>query len=163
MGGGQHRRAGHRPGLYAGDAAGVVAIAGPGTIGVVTGTGYAKATGGTTKAISFGIDPVNARLEALGLENTHLYKKVSKPATEPMPADQPKFGLGKTTPREMATLMETIGLCHLHQIGTATTPGAARFAELTRTPVRAIDPALRAHYPSARARQETAQRGPQPR
>jgi beta-lactamase class A len=76
----------------------------------------------------FGIDPVNARLQALGLENTHLYKKVMKPATEPMPADQPKFGLGKTTPREMATLMETIGLCHLHQQGTTTTPGAARFA-----------------------------------
>ncbi|MGA8938113.1 MAG: serine hydrolase [Acidobacteriaceae bacterium] len=76
----------------------------------------------------FGINPVNARLEALGLENTHLYKKVMLPATGPMPADQPKFGLGKTTPREMAYLMETIGLCHLHQIGTATTPGAARFA-----------------------------------
>jgi beta-lactamase class A len=58
----------------------------------------------------FGIDPVNARLEALGLENTHLYKKVMLPATGPMPADQPKFGLGKTTPREMATLMETNGL-----------------------------------------------------
>ncbi len=76
----------------------------------------------------FGIAPVNARLEALGLENTHLYKKVMVPATGPMPADQPKFGLGKTTPREMAYLMETIGLCHLHQLGTATTPGAARFA-----------------------------------
>jgi beta-lactamase class A len=75
----------------------------------------------------FGIDPVNARLQALGLENTHLYKKVMVPATGPMPADQPKFGLGKTTPREMAYLMETIGLCHLHQVGTATTPGAARF------------------------------------
>jgi len=76
----------------------------------------------------FGTGPVNARLEALGLENTHLYKKVMVPATGPMPADQPRFGLGKTTPREMATLMETIGLCHLHQQGTATTPGAARFA-----------------------------------
>jgi beta-lactamase class A len=75
----------------------------------------------------FGIDPVNARLEALGLENTHLYKKVMLPATGPMPADQPKFGLGKTTPHEMAYLMEAIGLCHLHQQGTATTPGAAHF------------------------------------
>ncbi len=76
----------------------------------------------------FGIDPVNARVQALGLENTHLYKKVMVPATGPMPADQPKFGLGKTTPREMAYLMEAIGLCHLHQQGTATTPGAAVFA-----------------------------------
>ena len=76
----------------------------------------------------FGIDPVNARLQALGLTNTHLYKKVMLPATGPMPADQPKFGLGKTTPREMAYLMEAIGLCHLHQQGTATTPGTATFS-----------------------------------
>jgi len=76
----------------------------------------------------FGIEPVNARLEALGLENTHLYKKVMLPATGPMPADQPKFGLGKTTPREMATLMTYIGECDLHQLGTAQTPGTARFA-----------------------------------
>ncbi len=76
----------------------------------------------------FGIDPVNARLQALGLDNTHLYKKVMVPSSAPMPADQPKFGLGKTTPQEMAYLMETIGLCHLHQIGTAAHPGDARFA-----------------------------------
>jgi len=76
----------------------------------------------------FGIDPVNARIAALGLANTHLYKKVMLPATGPMPADQPKFGLGKTTPREMAYLMEAIGLCHLHQQGTATTPGTATFS-----------------------------------
>lgn len=76
----------------------------------------------------FGIDPVNARLQSLGLENTHLYKKVMKPATGPMPTDQPKFGLGKTTPREMATLMTYIGECQLHQQGTATTPGTASFA-----------------------------------
>ncbi len=81
----------------------------------------------------FGIDPVNARLQTLGLENTHLYKKVMVPASEPMPADQPKFGLGKTTPREMAYLMETIGLCHLHQIGTAAHPGDARFAPVDDT------------------------------
>ncbi len=75
----------------------------------------------------FGIDPVNARLQSLGLENTHLYKKVMKPATAPMPADQPKFGLGKTTPREMATLMTYIGECQLHQQGTAQSPGTASF------------------------------------
>lgn len=61
----------------------------------------------------FGIDPVNARVESLGLKNTHLYKKVFKPATGPLPADQPKFGLGKTTPKEMAQLMAHIGACHL--------------------------------------------------
>ena len=63
----------------------------------------------------FGIAPVNARMEALGLKNTHLYKKVFKPAVGPMPADQPKFGLGKTTPREMATLMGYIGECKLRR------------------------------------------------
>jgi len=90
----------------------------------------------------FGIDPVNARLQALGLENTHLYKKVMLPATGPMPADQPRFGLGKTTPREMAYLMESIGLCHLHQQGTAAAPAAnpqspARFLP-TDAPDRAV-------------------------
>src|SRR5580765_1540183 len=44
-----------------------------------------------------GVDAVNARIAWLGLKDTHLYKKVMKPATGPMPADQPKFGLGKTT------------------------------------------------------------------
>jgi beta-lactamase class A len=78
-----------------------------------------------------GIDPVNARMQALGLENTHLYKKVMKPATGPMPADQPKFGLGKTTPREMATLMSYIGECKLHELGAATEVGAARFGDVT--------------------------------
>jgi beta-lactamase class A len=61
----------------------------------------------------FGVDAVNARIAWLGLKDTHLYKKVMKPATGPMPADQPKFGLGKTTAREMATIMERIGLCQL--------------------------------------------------
>ncbi len=75
----------------------------------------------------FGIDAVNARMQALGLGNTHLYKKVFKPAAGPMPADQPKFGLGKTTPREMATLMAYIGECKLHQLGTASVVGEARF------------------------------------
>jgi beta-lactamase class A len=76
----------------------------------------------------FGTEAVNARMQALGLENTHLYKKVMKPAIGPMPADQPKFGLGKTTPREMATLMTYIGECRLHEQGTADAPDAARFA-----------------------------------
>ena len=60
-----------------------------------------------------GLDAVNARIAWMGLKNTHLYKKIGKPATEPMPADQPKYGLGKTTPREMAEVMERIGLCEL--------------------------------------------------
>jgi beta-lactamase class A len=75
----------------------------------------------------FGIGPVNARMEALGLKNTHLYKKVFRPAVGPMPADQPKFGLGKTTPREMGTLMGYIGECQLHEKGEANAVGAAEF------------------------------------
>jgi beta-lactamase class A len=64
-----------------------------------------------------GLDAVNARIAWMGLKNTHLYKKIGKPATKPMPEDQPKFGLGKTTPREMAEVMERIGLCELDTPG----------------------------------------------
>lgn len=64
-----------------------------------------------------GLDAVNARIAWMGLKNTHLYKKIGKPSTEPMPADQPKFGLGKTTPVEMAEVMERIGLCELEEQG----------------------------------------------
>jgi beta-lactamase class A len=71
----------------------------------------------------FGVDAVNARIAWMGLKDTHLYKKVMKPSTSPMPADQPKFGLGKTTPREMATIMERIGRCELAEPGEAARPG----------------------------------------
>jgi beta-lactamase class A len=60
-----------------------------------------------------GLDAVNARIAWMGLKNTHLYKKIGKPAEGPMPADQPKYGLGKSTPQEMATIMERIGRCQL--------------------------------------------------
>ena len=60
-----------------------------------------------------GLDAVNAEMGRLGLKNTWLYKKVGKPPSGPMPADQKKFGLGKTTAREMATLMERIVTCRL--------------------------------------------------
>ena len=71
----------------------------------------------------FGVDAVNQRIAWMGLKDTHLYKKVMKPATEPMPADQPKFGLGKTTPREMAEVMERIGRCELAGPGETAQPG----------------------------------------
>lgn len=61
-----------------------------------------------------GIKNVNDRISQMGLKDTYLYKKVFKPATGPMPADQKKFGLGKTTAREMAKLMESIVRCELH-------------------------------------------------
>jgi beta-lactamase class A len=61
----------------------------------------------------FGIAPINQDTEAIGLKNTHLYKKVFKPATGELPPDYKKFGLGKTTPREMAELALRIGTCQL--------------------------------------------------
>lgn len=70
----------------------------------------------------FGLDNINNRISWLGLKDTHLYKKVFKPATEPMPADQPQFGLGKTTAREMASVMEKIGRCELADHGAKALP-----------------------------------------
>ncbi len=69
-----------------------------------------------------GIDKINAHTRELGLKDTYLYKKVFMPPVPPVPADQPKYGLGKTTPREMAKVIEKIGLC---QLGTAARPSAA--------------------------------------
>ncbi len=52
-----------------------------------------------------GLRNINAETGALGLRSTWLYKKVMAPSTEPMPADQKLFGLGKTTARESAMLL----------------------------------------------------------
>lgn len=60
-----------------------------------------------------GLDRINQTLRAAGLKNTVLYKKVYLPATGPMPPDQPKFGLGKTTAREMASIMTRFAQCNL--------------------------------------------------
>jgi beta-lactamase class A len=66
-----------------------------------------------------GLEHINATIRAAGLKDTYLYKKVYLPPAGPMPADQPKFGLGKTTAREMASIMERLAECRL------VTPGAA--------------------------------------
>lgn len=60
-----------------------------------------------------GIKNVDDRLVSLGMKSTWLYKKVMQPAEGPMPADQKQFGLGKTTAREMAGLMERFVTCDL--------------------------------------------------
>jgi beta-lactamase class A len=60
-----------------------------------------------------GIPAVNKRIAAMGLKNTYLYKKVFLPPEGPMPPDQKQFGLGKTTAREMAEVMESIERCDL--------------------------------------------------
>lgn len=62
---------------------------------------------------TIGLDATNSEMSRIGLKNTWLYKKIGKPATGPMPADQKKFGLGKTTATEMATLMQRIVTCRL--------------------------------------------------
>jgi len=57
------------------------------------------------------IPAVNARMTAMGLKNTYLYKKVYKPAQGQLPPDYKQFGLGKTTAREMGEVMESIVGC----------------------------------------------------
>lgn len=84
----------------------------------------------------FGVDSVNARIAWMGLKDTHLYKKIMKPATAPMPPDQPKFGLGKTTAREMATIMERIGRCRLGAPGEAEKPGDEAICKVALTMLR---------------------------
>ena len=64
-----------------------------------------------------GLEHINHTLKAAGLKQTYLYKKVYMPASGPMPADQPKFGLGKTTAREMAAIMQRIAECRLDLAG----------------------------------------------
>jgi len=70
-----------------------------------------------------GLAHINATLRAAGLTQTVLYKKVYVPAQGPMPADQPKFGLGKTTAREMASIMERLTECRLSLDGSAPLAG----------------------------------------
>jgi beta-lactamase class A len=70
-----------------------------------------------------GLEHINATLRAAGLKQTVLYKKVYVPAQGPMPADQPKFGLGKTTAREMASIMERLAECRLDLDGSGPKPG----------------------------------------
>jgi beta-lactamase class A len=76
-----------------------------------------------------GLDTIDNQLtrpapQGLGLKNTWLYKKVFRPATGPMPADQKEFGLGKTTAREMAGIMDRLVTCNLGP-APASTPNPA--------------------------------------
>jgi beta-lactamase class A len=66
-----------------------------------------------------GLAHINGTLQAAGLKQTWLYKKVGVPSKEPMPPDQQHFGLGKTTAREMASVMERLAECKLDLNGTA--------------------------------------------
>jgi beta-lactamase class A len=62
-----------------------------------------------------GLENIDRRVAQLGLAHTYLYKKIFTPVAPGviLPEDQPKFGLGKTTAREMAHLMTKIVTCDL--------------------------------------------------
>ncbi|HEY8298515.1 MAG TPA: serine hydrolase [Candidatus Baltobacteraceae bacterium] len=80
---------------------------------------------GTNLAIDhLGLANIDRRIAWMGLQNTWLYKKVFKPPTGPVPADQKQFGLGKTTAREMAEVMERFATCDLNAPGVAAKPTA---------------------------------------
>lgn len=66
-----------------------------------------------------GLKNINDRIVSLGLKNTWLYKKVMKPAETAMPPDQKQFGLGKTTAKEMASIMKRFVTCNLDTNATA--------------------------------------------
>jgi beta-lactamase class A len=72
-----------------------------------------------------GLKNIDDRIVSLGLKNTWLYKKVYKPPVGTMPADQKIFGLGKTTAREMASLMKRFVVCDLNPPGKAAQPTSA--------------------------------------
>ena len=69
-----------------------------------------------------GLRNIDDRIVSLGLKNTWLYKKVYKPPVGPMPADQKTFGLGKTTAREMASVMKRFVTCDLNPPGSSAAP-----------------------------------------
>ena len=77
-----------------------------------------------------GLNAINARTRSLGLTHTVFYKKVFRPIEGPVPPEQPKFGLGRTTPREMAEVMRRIVRCDL---GTPGGPDAQDRAICTTT------------------------------
>lgn len=64
-----------------------------------------------------GLKNIDDQILALGLKNTWLYKKVYLPPSGPMPADQKTFGLGKTTAREMGSVMTRFVKCDLNPPG----------------------------------------------
>jgi beta-lactamase class A len=79
-----------------------------------------------------GLENIDGRIVKLGLKDTYLYKKIFTPAPEgmAMPTDQKRFGLGKTTAREMATLMMRIVRCELAEPGGAAQPSDPALCEV---------------------------------
>lgn len=79
-----------------------------------------------------GIENIDARIAKLGLKDTYLYKKIFTPAPAGvvLPADQKKFGLGKTTAREMAMLMTKVARCELAEPGGQTQADDSKLCEV---------------------------------
>ena len=67
-------------------------------------------------------DAVNARMESLGLKETRLMRRVfgGGESVEGRKEENKRFGLGRTTPREMVTLMEKL------ERGEIISPGASK-------------------------------------
>ncbi len=67
-------------------------------------------------------DAVNARMESLGLKETRLMRRVfgGGESVEGRKDENKRFGLGRTTPREMVTLMEKL------ERGEILSPGASK-------------------------------------
>ncbi len=76
-----------------------------------------------------GLDRINDGIEKLGFKNTCLYRKVFRPAEGAVPEDHRRFGLGKTTPREMAELMRRIVKCDLVEPGRPALPSDRELCE----------------------------------
>ena len=78
-----------------------------------------------------GLENIDRRMASLGLANTYLYKKIFTPVTPGtvMPADQKRFGLGKTTPHEMADLLSKLVRCQLAPDDKASLPGDAALCQ----------------------------------
>jgi beta-lactamase class A len=71
-----------------------------------------------------GLRNIDRRIRWMGLRETWLYKKVFLPPPPDAPADEKQFGLGKTTPREMAAVMQRFADCNLDAAGTVAAPTA---------------------------------------
>ena len=84
-----------------------------------------------------GIANIDDRMVKLGLKDTYLYKKVFTPvaAGTILPPDFKRFGLGKTTAREMAALMTRIAECRLADPGQTALSGDG---ELCRTALKML-------------------------
>lgn len=72
-----------------------------------------------------GLKKIDARIRALGLKHTYLFRKVFMPLEGPETPAAKKFGLGETTPREMAEVIRKLVTCQLAGPGQKAEPGDA--------------------------------------